>query len=355
MGTLLTNVASSLAVAATLLAAVDLCCRYAGGLTETSARRGDAPNAAHRRRQTAVRHTGPNDLANRWQTYKGMMSSKFGVSKECMICTEKKRPTKFRLPTTQCSHQPDVCIHCLRNYLRVEVVEKGRVGELLVCPSPDCLANVEDRDLRALYQAGDPLIACHEKRLFERALETDPNFRWCPHNGCGNGQLIDDADESTFWSCVTCNSRVCTRHRVVFHEGMTCAEYDAIAPDSDVQENGSRRKRSWRAFFGLAPTAAWELRNAETEERKAAEKLRRRDAAARAREEAASRAALARLGVKRCPKCAQGLQKNDGCDHFTCGTAMGCKAQFCWLCMADWGPIVRNGNKYHKRNCRWYA
>lgn len=138
---------------------------------------------------------------------------------------------------------------------------------------------------------------------------------------------------------------------------MTCAEYDATAPetDSDYRRDKSLRKRSWRAFLGFAPRAAAQNADATSmEERRAAdaERLRKRDAAARAREEAASRVALTRLGVKRCPKCAQGLLKSDGCDHFTCGTAVGCKAQFCWLCMADWGPIIRKGNKYHKRNCK---
>lgn len=63
MGTLLFNVASSLVVAAGLLAVADLCCRYVAGGTpmsfwESGTRGWDVPGCgAYRHRQTAAGHT----------------------------------------------------------------------------------------------------------------------------------------------------------------------------------------------------------------------------------------------------------------------------------------------------------
>ena len=37
--------------------------------------------------------------------------------------------------------------------------------------------------------------------------------------------------------------------------------------------------------------------------------------------------------VKRCPACRYPIEKNGGCPHMTCSR---CRAEFCWLCRADW-------------------
>lgn len=41
-----------------------------------------------------------------------------------------------------------------------------------------------------------------------------------------------------------------------------------------------------------------------------------------------------RLGknYQKCPKCGEGIQKTEGCDHMTCK----CSQQFCYICGGDW-------------------
>merc|ERR1719482_2548386 len=93
-------------------------------------------------------------------------------------------------------------------------------------------------------------------------------------------------------------------------------------------------------------SAAWQRRAERKSERRqqAAQAAERRQ---HETEEAASQRALANF--HRCPSCSVFLEKNGGCDHFTCGA---CRHEFCWICDAPFnGPrgIRRQGNSAHCR------
>ena len=54
--------------------------------------------------------------------------------------------------------------------------------------------------------------------------------------------------------------------------------------------------------------------------------------------------------TKRCPKCQQPIEKNQGCNHMTCRrSAGGCGYEFCWVCMGSWNAhTIRTINSYYK-------
>ncbi|KAF7502706.1 hypothetical protein GJ744_005245 [Endocarpon pusillum] len=72
----------------------------------------------------------------------------------------------------------------------------------------------------------------------------------------------------------------------------------------------------------------------------------------RQKEESAS-TTLLQTNTKACPgNCGWRIEKKDGCDHMTCSR---CGYQFCWICLASWTAIQRNGNTSHEPVCRYHS
>lgn len=63
--------------------------------------------------------------------------------------------------------------------------------------------------------------------LLNKSLEKDEEFRWCAASNCGNGLLNEDSF-TNFITCNKCGTNTCIKHRIVWHEGMTCDEYDDL-------------------------------------------------------------------------------------------------------------------------------
>ena len=50
---------------------------------------------------------------------------------------------------------------------------------------------------------------------------------------------------------------------------------------------------------------------------------------------------------RRCPKCEQPIEKNQGCSHMQC---ISCKTHICWKCMATFGSAQTTYDHIH--GCR---
>ena len=74
--------------------------------------------------------------------------------------------------------------------------------------------------------------------------------------------------------------------------------------------------------------------------------------------------------AKKCPGCSAPTQKTGGCDHVTCESTVlsvgnvamlifvigkRCGHEYCWLCLADYGPINEEGNEHHAPNCEYHS
>jgi hypothetical protein len=75
---------------------------------------------------------------------------------------------------------------------------------------------------------------------------------------CGSAQIHESGNTSPIVTCVDCGNRFCFRHRVAWHETLTCDEYDHFLADP----------REFRSQF--------ELENERVERERAEEARRRR-------------------------------------------------------------------------------
>lgn len=86
-------------------------------------------------------------------------------------------------------------------------------------------------------------------------MSKDPDFVWCPGAGCGSGQVHGGGDAQPVARCAHCGLRFCARHCVAWHEGLSCADYDALLADPERfrgRAEGPRALRQQAADRALA-------------------------------------------------------------------------------------------------------
>ncbi|KAK0117367.1 hypothetical protein ONS96_013197 [Cadophora gregata f. sp. sojae] len=103
-------------------------------------------------------------------------------------------------------------------------------------------------------------------------------------------------------NCNLCGFKTCALHKLPWHEGFSCEEFDC--DESQI------------------------------------ERLEADEATAK----------LLSKNSKVCPACNQGVTKTDGCDHLQCR----CGQEWCFVCLASWENIMRIGETAHARHCTYH-
>ncbi|EEU33998.1 uncharacterized protein NECHADRAFT_85406 [Fusarium vanettenii 77-13-4] len=193
-------------------------------------------------------------------------------------------PVKLRIG---CNHDIDFCTGCLEQHLKTQLEQYGRSRcDQLACPSDGCTRRLEYEEVR-LY-AEPETFELYDRYLHLNAISSLENFRWCLRQGCPNGQLYDDDDETDpHIHCQECAFEMCYKHMIPWHEGLTCEEFESARDHGDPQ---------------YQQTQDWIANN-----------------------------------TKPCPSCNQNIQKGEACFHMTCSN---CHHEFCWICLADWAQIT---------------
>ncbi|KAF7350514.1 RBR-type E3 ubiquitin transferase [Mycena venus] len=117
------------------------------------------------------------------------------------------------------------------------------------------------------------------------------NLIYCPHKGCDEEFDADDVapapsgvkHAATLVQCPRCRGSLCKVCKSVWHENLTCEQYQALPITERAPEDV--------AFANLAAQEKW----------------------------------------RRCPKCSAMVELKFGCNHITCV----CKHHFCYTCGAD--------------------
>ncbi|CAL5072863.1 unnamed protein product [Urochloa decumbens] len=210
----------------------------------------------------------------------------------CAICFDGHGPGGMRSAGCR-SHF--YCHECWRGYIRAAVGDGARCL-LLRCPDPKCPAPVV-RELVDAAAAGEDR-ARYETFVVRSYVEegTSRYVRWCTGPGCTLAVRAHEGSSRLSEVTCECGHLMCFRCGSDGHRPTPCetarAWAERCAADGD--------------------TTSWVLEN-----------------------------------TKHCPKCRRAIEKNQGCNHMTCGAP--CRHQFCWLCLGAWDN--HDGDNF---NCNRY-
>jgi len=214
---------------------------------------------------------------------------------ECSICmTESAKEDLFLV--SECQHE--LCRTCVVPYIDNALKENK-----LPIRCPKCLADPAKKNKRIAEFSHSDLDAIIPpdvaRKLHDQELNMwiagNPLVQRCPKADCKGwfelASAVEHKDTDPHCTCPidTCKHEWCARCNVAWHKGSTCEKY---------QE--------------------WARENATADQR--------------------TDAALNAAGVKRCPRCKEGVQKTDGCNKMTCR----CGQFFCNIC----GALLDGGNPY---------
>ncbi|TGO89658.1 hypothetical protein BPOR_0099g00130 [Botrytis porri] len=193
-------------------------------------------------------------------------------------------------PQRDCQH-PDtfICRECLDLSITTDI----DYGLLNAIKCPLCTAVLTDNDVHS--KASTDVLQRYSY-LREKASRPD-TFIMCLGPKCGGGQIHEGPEPLMI--CDHCNFKTCVKHKLPWHEGLSCDEFDV--DDSQIER---------------------------LEQEEATAKLLAKDS-------------------RICPQCKECVVRSDGCDHMSCR----CGNSWCYLCGADWENILRLGDKAHGRNC----
>ncbi|KAG7200340.1 hypothetical protein KM043_017799 [Ampulex compressa] len=241
------------------------------------------------------------------------------LQQECELCTGRFAMSQM-ISMLKCTHR--CCNDCAKNYFTIQISDRNITDAVCpYCKEPNLRDANEDEvleyfsnlDIQLKALLDPPIHELFQRKLRDRTLMQDPNFKWCIQ--CSSGFYADPDQKRLI--CPDCRSVTCAFCRKPWekqHESITCKQFAAWKDENDPDNQAA----------GLAQH-------------------------------------LADNGID-CPKCKFRYSlSRGGCMHFTCSQ---CKYEFCCGC----GKAFMMGAKcsispycaklglhaHHPRNCLFY-
>ena len=248
------------------------------------------------------------------------------VESQCRVCAEDHRHDEYpTVPiTSACTHPTtDVCKECMRTYISSELSNRNNLA-VAAMSCPICQEKMSYFDVKRNAAPGD--FDRYDQRIAMESLQNEPGFRWCPQRGCPGGQIQAYGDAEPIVTCNNCRQRFCFTHRVLWHVGLTCSEYDELPElvrqmrvEAAEEEDADRRVIAAAEIDG-SPSASQEeetIRELQGASATAQENREQRKKSKEKEEEKMSEAYVQSM-AKRCPDCNSPTERNGGCKHMTC-------------------------------------
>ena len=228
---------------------------------------------------------------------------------QCSICATDRRSDKYPSQpiTSGCTHATtDMCGICMRTYISSEL--SNCAAAVILCPVCKEIMSYFD----VMRAAAPEDFNRYDERVTIASLQNEPGFRWCPQLGCPGGQIQVNGDAEPIVTCNLCQQRACFTHRVPWHTGLTCRQYDE-APElarhsheaEEAEEEGDNEGAAEDDKLAASLKAMEELKSIAQERERRNSEMRRGEA-------------CVQNIAKRCPECDSPTERDGGCKHMTC-------------------------------------
>lgn len=287
----------------------------------------------------------------------------------CIVCLEELPESSYpeHKVSAYCNHGASVCLDCLRKCIKND--HETKMWNDITCPT--CTATLSYEEVKKL--ADVDTFKHYDELSFRTTVSCSPNFVWCLECTCG--QIHVDGIEQPIVECQGCHAYSCFTHRVPWHYGMTCKEYDKLSRGRCTNfclqiGTGVKLCMQFAVQFRLphishllcfqtdfiakskllpskcespnstvVSLAVPEVKADANTNRCAETVMKRKEEATtirrRKKEDTASRNTISDV-CKQCPGCAWPIEKTDGCSHMICTK---CTTQFCWKCRKPWAGV----------------
>eukprot|EP01016_Furgasonia_blochmanni_P020984 TRINITY_DN2334_c0_g1_i2.p2 TRINITY_DN2334_c0_g1~~TRINITY_DN2334_c0_g1_i2.p2 ORF type:complete len:213 (+),score=16.74 TRINITY_DN2334_c0_g1_i2:346-984(+) len=183
-------------------------------------------------------------------------SNRGGATNVCEVCYEEYKESEGL--TLKCLHK--FCINCVSNQIKAQIDASNT--ESIACLSDGCSTKMDDDTIRSV-------LSNKEWERFLRIRETqrinkDPNLKWCPTADCGQVLRVSDVKDEQI-TCTKCKTKLCGLCFRKYHKGCFGNKQCEEAEDQDYNEWAKGKQ------------------------------------------------------VQLCPRCKARVEKEDGCNHMTCG------------------------------------
>ncbi|THH15651.1 hypothetical protein EW146_g4847 [Bondarzewia mesenterica] len=154
-----------------------------------------------------------------------------------------------------CPGEHGYCLSCMSSYIKNKLDPNGDgsgISEdvrVFPIPCPECLSHDWPAGIQvstAERVLGDKgLLLWHHQKL----LDSLPRY-YCPNPRCSILLQVDDDSDDPQAECPACSGLLCVPCKAVWHDGMTCEEYQAIpmedrSPD-DLLTLQAIKAKNWR-------------------------------------------------------------------------------------------------------------
>jgi ankyrin repeat/IBR domain-containing protein 1 len=221
-----------------------------------------------------------------------------------------------------CNHL--FCNHCWKSYLSMHIEEADTEG--IKCPAhaSGCKSLIPTEYIDALVTI--ELAQKHQRFELDAFVKSNPDFRFCPHPGCGRvvkiledcnrirrEHMMVDCGEGHLW-CWSCLKNP--------HEPCSCDMWDVWFSHVKLL-TGRDIKNIVNRETGNGTTGK------NTSSNHVADEL------------------WLAANTKPCPKCKTPINKGDGCHHMTCRV---CTHEWCWLCGDEWSKHSKKTGGFYSCN-----